>query len=109
MNKDEGRLARLSVEELRVLENRGAPTAQRVSDGAEAHSDEHQDVATSLNFPLHWTSIRVTWPYLFDFAIAGEMLALRPDDRVLDLAAGSCWASEMLSRLGIRTVAVDLS
>lgn len=109
MNDDTERLAQLGADELRSWENRGIPTAHRVSDRAEANADEQQDVVTSLNFPLHWTSIGLTWPYLFDIAIAGEMLAARPDDRVLDLAAGTCWASETLTRLGVRTVAIDLS
>ena len=51
----------------------------------------------------------LAWRYLFDLAIAGELLAPRPDDRVLDLAAGTCWASEVLTRLGVRTVSADLS
>ena len=109
MNDDEERLAHLSAEELRAWENRGVPTAERVSDRDEATADERQDVVESLNFPLHWASTRLTWPYLFDVAIAGDMLAPRPDDRVLDLAAGTCWASELLARLGVRTVAIDLS
>ena len=37
------------------------------------------------------------------------MLAPRPDDLVLDFAAGTCWASELLCRLGVRTVSIDLS
>ncbi len=46
---------------------------------------------------------------MFDFAIACELLTPRPDDLVLDFAAGTCWASELLCRLGVRTVSVDLS
>ena len=31
------------------------------------------------------------------------------DDLVLDFAAGTCWASELLSLFGVRTVSIDLS
>jgi len=29
------------------------------------------------------------------------------DDRILDLAAGTCWATELLTRLGVRTVSIN--
>jgi SAM-dependent methyltransferase len=90
-------------------ENRGAISLERASDLAEAETDERQDLNECLNFPLHWTSTRLTSQYLFDFAIALELLGARPDDRVLDVAAGTCWASEMLTRLGVRPVSMDLS
>ena len=100
---------RLSAAQLAELENRDVPTVARASDAVEAVADEKQDLTTSLNFPLHWTSATESWTYLFDFAAACQLLAPRPDDRVLDFAAGTCWASELLARLGIRTVSVDLS
>jgi SAM-dependent methyltransferase len=50
-----------------------------------------------------------SWNYLFDFSVACELLAPRPDDLVLDFAAGTCWATELLCRIGVRTVAMDLS
>lgn len=100
---------RLDAAELRAIENRDVPTLERASDVAEAAADEKQDLTTSLNFPLHWTSATESWHYLFDFAAACQLLAPRPDDRVLDFAAGTCWASELLARLGVRTVSVDLS
>ena len=100
---------RLTAAQLVEWENRDVPTVERVSDTAEATADEKQDLTTSSNFPLHWTSATESWHYLFDFAVACQLLAPRPDDRVLDFAAGTCWASELLSRLGIRTVSVDLS
>jgi ubiquinone/menaquinone biosynthesis C-methylase UbiE len=102
-------LGSMSAEALASLENRDVPSIDRVSDESEARADEKQDLTTSLNFPLHWTSANESWNYLFDFAIACELLAPRPDDLVLDFAAGTCWASELLSRLGVRTIAVDLS
>jgi SAM-dependent methyltransferase len=102
-------LGTMSAEELSAWENRAIPSIDRPSDDAEARADEKQDATTSLNFPLHWTSARESWNYLFDFSIACELLAPRPDDLVLDFAAGTCWATELLSRLGVRTVAVDLS
>jgi SAM-dependent methyltransferase len=100
---------RLSAAQLTEWENRDVPAVERTSDAAEAIADEKQDLTTSLNFPLHWTSATESWHYLFDFAAACQLLAPRPDDRVLDFAAGTCWASELLARLGIRTVSVDLS
>ena len=46
----------MSAEELSAWENRDVPSIDRVSDDSEARADEKQDVATSLNFPLHWTT-----------------------------------------------------
>jgi hypothetical protein len=69
----------LSPEELYAWENRGIPSIDRASDDFEAHSDEKQDVATSLSFPLHWTSARLSWDYLFDFAVACELRATADD------------------------------
>ncbi len=103
------RLSGLTVEQLTAFENDRIATVARSSDSFEAVADERQDPTTSINFPLHWTSAFQSWQYLFDFGIACELLAPRPDDLVLDLAAGTCWATEMLARLGIRTVSVDLS
>ena len=99
----------LSDEQLRQLENEGVSSVSRSSDQSEATADEKQDVTTSLNFPLHWTSAKESWNYLFDIAVACELLAVRPDDLVLDFAAGTCWATETLCRLGVRTVSIDLS
>ena len=101
--------ASLSDAELRAIENRNAPTVERRSDVSEAVADELQDAVTSLNFPLHWTTAAESWKYLYDLSIACDLLAPRPDDLVLDFAAGTCWASECLLRLGVRPVAVDLS
>jgi len=102
-------LAAMTAAELTAWENREVPTIGRSSDHSEARADERQDVTTSLNFPLHWTSAVQSWNYLFDFSIACELLAPRPDDLVLDFAAGTCWAAELLNRIGVRTVAMDLS
>lgn len=99
----------MTAEELSAWENRDAPSIDRDSDRSEADADERQDVTTSVNFPLHWTSAASSWDYLFDFAVACELLGPRPDDLVLDLAAGTGWATELLARLGVRTVSVDLS
>ena len=99
----------MSDVELLAIENRNVPTVDRRSDAAEAVADELQDLVTSLNFPLHWTSAAESWKYLYDFAIACDLLAPRPDDLILDLAAGTCWASEYLVRVGVRPIAVDLS
>jgi len=99
----------MSPEALSAWENRDVTSLDRPSDHAEAESDERQDAVTSLNFPLHWTSATLSKDYLFDVAIACELLAPRPDDLVLDFAAGTCWATELLGRLGVRTVSIDLS
>ena len=99
----------LSDAQLAEWENRGIVSLGRASDRLEAEADERQDAATSLSFPLHWTSAGMAWRYLFDLAIAGELLAARPDDLVLDFAAGTSWATELLARLGIRPVSLDLS
>jgi len=102
-------LASMTAAELTAWENREVPTIGRSSDHSEARADERQDFTTSLNFPLHWTSAVQSWNYLFDFSVACELLAPRPDDLVLDFAAGTCWAAELLNRIGVRTVAMDLS
>lgn len=99
----------MSAEELSAWENRDVPSIDRASDDSEARTDEKQDVTASLNFPLHWTTALHSWDYLFDFSVACALLAPRPDDLVLDYAAGTCWATELLGRLGVRTVSVDLS
>ena len=99
----------LSAEALFLWENRGIPSLGRATDRLEADADERQDRDTSLNFPLHWTSATLAWQYLFDISIAGELLGVRPDDRILDFAAGTSWAAELLARLGVRPVALDLS
>jgi SAM-dependent methyltransferase len=44
-----------------------------------------------------------------DFGVALSVLQPKPGQRVLDLGAGSCWASEWLQRLNVETVSVDLS
>jgi ubiquinone/menaquinone biosynthesis C-methylase UbiE len=46
---------------------------------------------------------------IHDFAIALQCLAPTPGERVLDLGAGSCWASEWLRRFNIDTVSVDIA
>jgi SAM-dependent methyltransferase len=99
----------MTDEELSAWENRDVPTIGRASDVVEATADERQDPMSSLSFPLHWTTPRESFDYLFDFAIASELLGPRPDDLILDFAAGTCWATELLSRLGVRTVSIDLS
>ena len=86
----------MTVDELSAWENRGVPSIDRASDCAEARADEKQDLTTSLNFPLHWTTAKESWDYLFDFSVACELLGPRPDDLVLDFAAGTCWATELL-------------
>ena len=102
-------LRSLNPDELGAWENRDIPTINRASDRVETVEDEKQERATSLNFPLHWTSAKLSWDYLFDFSIACDLLSPRPDDLVLDFAAGTCWATELLHRLGVRTVSIDMS
>jgi SAM-dependent methyltransferase len=99
----------MSQAELSAWENRNVHSVDRASDRSESAADEKQDLITSLNFPLHWTCAKESWDYLFDFSVACELLSPRPDDLILDLASGTCWATELLVRLGVRTVSVDLS
>ena len=106
---EDDNLGSMTAQALAAWENRDVPSIDRASDHSESLSDERQDATTSLNFPLHWTSATLSWNYLFDFAVACELLGPRPDDLILDFAAGTCWATEMLGRLGVRTVSLDLS
>jgi SAM-dependent methyltransferase len=99
----------LTDAEVLALENTNVPSIQRDTDAVEAEADERQDLTTSLNFPLHRTCAASSWNYLFDFSVACQLLGPRPDDLVLDFAAGTGWASELLTRIGVRTVSVDLS
>lgn len=102
-------VASVSAAALLAWENRSVLTIDRESDTVEALADERQDETTSLNYPLHWTSAKDSWNFLFDFAIACDLLAPRPDDRILDVAAGTSWATEFLARIGVRSVAIDIS
>jgi SAM-dependent methyltransferase len=105
----EDAIGSMSAAELAAWENADAPSAARASDAAESQTDEKQDLTSSLNFPLHWTSMRESWDFLFDATIACALLAPRPDDRVLDFASGTGWATELLTRVGVRAVSIDLS
>ena len=62
----------------------------------------------SLRFPLSIHSHDSGFRYLFDFMVVAQSLELRPGAEVLDFAAGSCYVSELLNRLGYLTVAFDL-
>ena len=62
----------------------------------------------ALRFPLGVDSHDTGLRYLFDFTVAARALDLRPGARVLDFASGSGFVSELLNRLGYRSVAVDL-
>jgi SAM-dependent methyltransferase len=46
---------------------------------------------------------------LVNFAVVLEGLDLAPGMTVLDFAAGSCWASDILAALGCRVIALDVS
>ena len=86
-------IASMTAAELLAWENRGIPNLDRASDRCETEADERQDLATSLNFPLHWTSARLSWDYLFDFSIACELLAPR---RPLQARKSLRWFSNLV-------------
>lgn len=46
---------------------------------------------------------------IHDFAVMLACLAPRPGQRILDLGAGSCWASEWLTRYGIEAISADIA
>lgn len=46
---------------------------------------------------------------LHDFAVAVSVLHPSPADMIVDLGAGGCWCSDLLSRLNRHAVAVDIS
>jgi ubiquinone/menaquinone biosynthesis C-methylase UbiE/glycosyltransferase involved in cell wall biosynthesis len=62
----------------------------------------------ALRFPLSFNNHDVGFRYLFDLMVVAKSLDLRPGAHVLDFAAGSCYVSELLNRLGYLTVAYDL-
>jgi SAM-dependent methyltransferase/glycosyltransferase involved in cell wall biosynthesis len=62
----------------------------------------------ALRFPLSINNHDIGFRYLFDFMVIAKSLELRPGAEVLDFAAGSCYVSELLNRLGYLTVAFDL-
>lgn len=105
----EEHLADMAPAELLAWENAGVPSPGQYSVEREAHADELLDEETVQNYPLHWRTRAECWKYLFDLALSCEALGCNPGDRVLDYAAGTCWASEFLNRAGFRTVALDLS
>ena len=46
---------------------------------------------------------------IHDFALVLQTLRPTPADRILDLGAGGCWASDWLERLNLNVVSLDLS
>ena len=62
----------------------------------------------ALRFPLLPGAGGVAWRYIFDWAVAGEALHCAPGDLVLEFGSGTSYASELLNRVGYRTVALDL-
>jgi ubiquinone/menaquinone biosynthesis C-methylase UbiE/glycosyltransferase involved in cell wall biosynthesis len=62
----------------------------------------------ALRFPLSSNNHDIGFRYLFDFMVVAKSLDLRPGAEVLDFAAGSCYVSELLNRLGYLPVAFDL-
>jgi SAM-dependent methyltransferase len=46
---------------------------------------------------------------IHDFALVLQTFRPTPDDRILDLGAGACWASDWLERLNLDVVSLDLS
>jgi ubiquinone/menaquinone biosynthesis C-methylase UbiE/glycosyltransferase involved in cell wall biosynthesis len=62
----------------------------------------------ALRFPLSFNNHDIGLRYLFDLTVVAKSLDLRPGAEVLDFAAGSCYVSELLNRLGYLTVAYDL-
>jgi ubiquinone/menaquinone biosynthesis C-methylase UbiE/glycosyltransferase involved in cell wall biosynthesis len=69
---------------------------------------EPYDREHALRFPLSVGNHDVGFRYLFDFMVVANSLNLRPGAEVLDFAAGSCYVSELLNRLGYITVAFDM-
>jgi ubiquinone/menaquinone biosynthesis C-methylase UbiE len=65
--------------------------------------------AAALRFPFLPSAHDVTiWRYMFYWAVAGEALHCAPGDLVLEFGSGTSYASELLNRVGYRTVALDV-
>ena len=47
--------------------------------------------------------------YIQDFALLLAHLVCPPNSRVLEIGAGSCWATEWLARLGFKVVSLDIN
>ncbi len=101
-------LERLDEESIRKLETNGVPDSIIYSPSLEAQADR-MDPQIGLSFPLHWKTRDEGWRYLFSLALIAEVLNCRPGDCVLDLASGPGWVTELLNRMNIRTVSIDLS
>ncbi|MBN1484252.1 MAG: class I SAM-dependent methyltransferase [Chloroflexia bacterium] len=99
----------MDAAELWSWENTGISLLDRHTNELEAQADELLDEDICLNYPLHWRTWLESWPYLFDLAAACELLGPCPGELVLDYAAGTCWTAELLNRLGVQTVSLDLS
>ena len=82
-------------------------TPAMVTSPAVGHEQSYNE-RDAVRFPLNIGSHDVGFRYMFDFTIAGRSLDLRPGATVLDFAAGSCFVSELLNRLGYSTTAVDV-
>jgi len=63
---------------------------------------------TAIRYPLAWNTCDTAWRFMFDFFSVGHALDCRPGDTVLDFAGGTCFVSEMLNRVGMCTVALDM-
>ena len=54
-------------------------------------------------------SVEESGRLIHDFALVLQTLRPTPADRILDLGAGGCWASDWLERLNLHVVSLDLS
>ena len=85
----------------------GAQTVEQLSSTAEEYFRRVENVESLLAKPFG--RAEDTPPLLINFSVALQGLELLPGTRILDFAAGSCWASRIFTQLGCEVVAVDVS
>lgn len=78
-----------------------------LNEAAERYFTTFSDTAFLLNKPFSDTS--AFSKHLFSLGVLLEGLRLRTTDVVVELGAGSCWASHFLNRFGCRTISLDVS
>ncbi len=113
MTRSVNAAARVLAKFLRLSRSRVAAdssfAAQR-EDSAEAEEERYRqlaDDASALNMPF--SDLGATSVDLYRLGLVLAALDAGPRYEVLDFGAGTCWTSAFLNRMGLKTVALDIS